>query len=87
MRVMFICAALLLTGCAQTVPVKVKFPEMPQTLIDRCPELEKLGEEPKLSDVARTLTHNYTTYYQCAAKHQAVIEWYTTQKKIFEGVK
>lgn len=78
---------LVLSGCAQTVPVKAKFPEMPQTLRDPCPALEKLDGEPKLSDVAKTLTHNYTTYYQCAAKHEAVIEWYTVQKKIFEGIK
>lgn len=76
----------VLGGCAQTVPVKMKFPEMPQTLQDPCPVLEKLEGEPKLSDVAKTLTHNYTTYYHCATKHEAVIEWYTKQKKIFEGV-
>lgn len=86
MKYAAVISLLVLTGCAQTVPVKMKFPDMPQTLREACPPLEKLAEEPKLSDVARTLTTNYTTYYQCAAKHEAVIEWYTTQKKIFEGV-
>jgi len=32
-------------------------------------------------------TANYNTYYECALKHDAWIEWYQTQKNIFESVK
>ena len=77
---------LLLTGCT-TVPVTAKFPEVPNELLQRCPELKQLNEEVKLSDVAKNITYNYTTYYECVIKHDAWIEWYQSQKKIFESVK
>ena len=74
----------LLAGCT-TVPVTVKFPEPPgkQSTIS-CPELKKLETGSKLSDVASTVTINYTTYYECLVKNDAWIEWYSVQKKIFE---
>jgi hypothetical protein len=78
---------LLLTGCSTTVPVTARFPEAPglqsQT---RCPNLKKLEEKSQLSDVAKTVTVNYTEYYTCAVKLDAWIEWYAKQKIIFEGV-
>lgn len=79
--------ALLLTGCATSVPVARKFPEAPSTLMQKCPQLEKLENDSKLSDVARTVATNYTTYYECAVRNDAWIEWYQTQKRIFEDVK
>jgi len=76
-----------LVGCSTTVPVRAKFPEAPEKLLVKCPQLEKLGEEPKLSDISKTITVNYTTYYECAVKDDAWIEWYQIQKKIFEDTK
>jgi hypothetical protein len=76
----------LITGCS-SVPVAPKFPEVPERILKKCPQLEKLGEESKLSDIAKTVTNNYTTYYECAVKHDAFIEWYQVQKKIYESVK
>jgi hypothetical protein len=77
----------ILTGCSTTVPVTAKFPEVPNQLMVKCPNLEKLNEEAKLSDVAKSVTINYTTYYECAVKNDAWIEWYQIQKHIFESVK
>ena len=34
-----------------------------------------------------TSSNNYTTYYECTVKHDAFIEWYEVQKKIYESVK
>ena len=76
----------LVTGCS-SVPVAPKFPEVTEKILQKCPQLEKLNEEPKLSDIAKTVTNNYTTYYECAVKHDAFIEWYQVQKKIYESVK
>lgn len=78
---------LLLFGCSTTVPVVAKFPEMPATLLAACPQLQKLQEETKLSEIAKTITVNYSIYHECAVKHDAIVEWYETQKKIFESVK
>ena len=78
---------LMFSGCSTTVPVKAKFPEAPERLLAKCPQLEKLGNEVKLSDISKTITVNYTTYYECAVKHDAFIDWYQVQKNIYESVK
>ena len=75
---------ILMSGCSTVVPVTVKFPDAPDRIKIRCPQLKTLSEESKLSDIAKTVTENYTTYYECAVKHDAWIEWYETQKIILE---
>jgi hypothetical protein len=85
--VAFIILAFLATGCSTTVPVTAKFPDVPERLLVKCPQLEKLENEAKLSDIGKTVTNNYTTYYECAVKHDAFVEWYQVQKRIFESVK
>ena len=78
--------ALVLSGCSTVVPVAVRFPEPPgKGAVTRCPDLQKLRDDAKLSDVARTVTVNYGTYYECAVKADAWQEWYEIQKRIFEG--
>jgi hypothetical protein len=68
------------------VPVSAKFPEPPgKGALIRCPDLQKLNDGAKLSDVANTVTVNYGTYYECAVKVDAWQEWYQIQKIIFEG--
>lgn len=80
--------ALLLAGCTTVVPVTQKFPEPPGLqATTACPNLNKLAEQTKLSDVAKTVTVNYTEYYTCAVKLDAWIEWYQKQKIINEGLK
>jgi hypothetical protein len=77
-----------ITGCSTAVPVTVKFPEPPgRGAVTRCPDLQKLNDGARLSDVATTVTINYGTYYECAVKADAWQEWYEIQKRIFEGVK
>jgi hypothetical protein len=83
----YLLLILLLTGCSTTVPVTAKFPEAPNELLQRCTALKQLNEEVKLSDVAKNITYNYTLHYECAIKYDAWIEWYQSQKKIFESVK
>jgi hypothetical protein len=78
---------LMVSGCSTTVPVTAKFPQVPESLMVKCPQLEKLGNEVKLSDISKTITVNYTTYYECAVKHDAFIDWYQVQKNIYESVK
>ena len=75
------------SGCSTTVPVKAKFPEVPERLLVKCPALEKLEDEAKLSDITKTITKNYNTYYECAVRHDAWLEWYNVNKKIFENIK
>ncbi len=77
----------ILAGCSTTVPVVAKFPEVPNQLLVKCPQLNKVNDDAKLSDIAKTITVNYTEYYTCAVKNDAWIEWYQVQKTIFEGLK
>lgn len=86
MKLILILSVAVLTGCT-AVPVKRNFPEVPAQIMEKCPQLEKLKDDAKLSDVAKNVTNNYTTYYECAVKHDAFVEWYNTQKRIFESVK
>jgi hypothetical protein len=86
MKYLFII--LLLAGCSTTVPVTAKFPDAPGNVaMTACPQLQKLNEDAKLSDISKTVSVNYGTYYECAVKTDAWIEWYQIQKRIFEGVK
>ncbi len=82
-----ILITLLLSGCSTTVPVTAKFPEVPKNIMAKCVQLQNLPDDAKLSDVSKTITINYSTYYECAVKTDAWIEWYQLQKNIFESVK
>jgi len=86
--VVFVILAFLATGCSTVVPVTAKFPDAPGTVaMSACPQLQKITEDAKLSDISRTVTVNYGTYYECAVKTDAWIEWYQKQKIIFENIK
>ena len=74
------------SGCSTVVPVTARFPEPPGRLTTQpCPDLQKLKDDARLSDVSRTVTINYSSYYECAVKTDAWIEWYKIQKIIHEG--
>ena len=76
----------MLAGCGTVVPVTAKFPDAPgKSSMSVCPQLDKLKEDAKLSDISKTITVNYSTYYACAVKLDAWVEWYNIQKIIFEG--
>jgi hypothetical protein len=89
MKYAILLLALMLTACSTSVPVTVKFPNAPvkSGATERCPQLKKLQDDPTLSDVSKTITLNYGTYYECAVKTDAWIEWYKVQKQIFENIK
>jgi hypothetical protein len=86
MKYWAIAILLCLSGCSTVVPVIAKFPEAPGQLVSEpCPNLKKLNDDAALSNIARTITENYTAYYECAVKLDAWIEWHAKQKIIFEG--
>jgi hypothetical protein len=77
----------MLAGCSTAVPVTVRFPDAPGRLATTpCPPLKKLEDTAGISDVSRTVTNNYTLYYECVTKTDAWIEWYQIQRQIFEQV-
>ena len=74
-----------LSGCAITaVPITPKFPIAPELLLEKCPALNSLPNDAKLSDLMRTDIKNMMQYHECSRKNKAWVEWYTEQKAIFE---
>lgn len=87
MKSLLIPLILLLSACASVVPVKQQWPEAPGLQSQQpCLPLKPLSSNPLLSDVAKTVAHNYTEYYQCAVKLEAWQEWYLKQELIHKGL-
>ena len=83
-----IVCLLLLTACSTTVPVTMNFPGVPEDLVKTCPDLEKLpADTTKLSTVVGSVSKNYSKYHECKIKVDSWIEWYNTQKQIYESAK
>jgi len=89
MKYIILFSIAFLYGCSTVVPVVAKFPDAPVMLLQKCPpQLQTLdGEKITIIDLTKTVTLNYTTYYECAVKTDAWIEWYVIQKNIFETLK
>ena len=87
-KLLLVCLLFALAGCATSVPVKISFPQAPESLKEACPDLQQLDPATnKLSDVVTTVSKNYEQYQECQVKTNSWIEWYNTQKKIFEDIK
>jgi hypothetical protein len=86
-RLLLLLPVLLLAGCLVTTPVKRNFPEVPKELIEACPDLKKTEPTEKLSEVIKVVIDNYGQYHECKIKVDTWIEWYNTQKDIFNSVK
>jgi hypothetical protein len=87
MKQLIIVATLILTGCT-TVPVTAKFPTVPDTLKEPAANLKKLNvPNPELSDLITNANDNYAEYYRLRDRYNGWIDWYNTQKQIFESVK
>jgi hypothetical protein len=86
MKHLILVAVLLITGCT-TVPVTVKFPDVPKDMLETCPDLKAVPETTKLSEVLPTVVDNYGQYYTCKDTVDSWIDWYKSQKKIFDNIK
>jgi hypothetical protein len=83
-----LCVFLAVTGCATSVPVTMNFPQVPEELKVACPELKETDPTTtKLSEVISVVVDNYGQYQECRIKVDAWVQWYNSQKKIFETIK
>lgn len=81
------CLAVTLTACV-SVPVQRSFPKVPPELMVSCPPLQIMDPETtRLSDVVQSVVANYGQYQACDNRVDTWIEWYNTQKTIFDSVK
>jgi hypothetical protein len=86
MKHLILVAALLVAGCT-SVPVVVKFPDVPKDMLETCPDLKLIPETTKLSEVLPVVVDNYGQYYTCKDTTDSWIDWYKSQKKIFDSIK
>jgi hypothetical protein len=88
MKTILLTLTMFLTGCTTVVPVTQRWPEPPGLQsMQPCAELKKLEPNAQLSDVAKTVAHNYSEYYTCLIKLEAWQEWYAKQEIIHKGLK
>lgn len=89
MKKLIIMAVLLVSGCSFTRPVPVArtFPEAPAELKQSCNDLIMTPVDAKMSDVLGIVARNYGQYHECRIRTDAWIEWYESQRRIFEAVK
>lgn len=86
MKYIFLLLAFLLAGC-NTTPVKHKLPDLPKEISKKCEVLHAVPEnEERLSELLKVVNQNYGLYYDCVAKNESLVEWYTKQKKIHDDV-
>jgi len=77
---------MLLSACT-TVPVKIKFPEVPQELREPCPALAQVNpQDHQLSSLLEVVVANYAQYYECKNRADGWTQWYDNQKKIYESI-
>ena len=77
---------ILLSACT-TVPVSIKFPEVPQELREPCPPLAQVSpQDHSLSNFLTVVTHNYAQYYECKNRADGWTQWYDNQRKIYESI-
>jgi hypothetical protein len=87
MKYLIILSAVLVASCSTTVPLTPRFPEAPATLLTSCPKQLEIveGDTVTIVDFTKIVVRNYGTYHECAAKYDSWIEWYQTQKKLWEA--
>lgn len=89
MKALVLGLVIFMSGCSILVPVKRKFPEVPEALRTQCEELRTVEPKDKLAitEMLKVVVQNYTLYYECSTKVEGWNEWYQAQKKIFDGAK
>ncbi len=90
MRMLILAYCLFLAGCSTTaVPVVMKFPDAPPSLMTPAEDLNKLPTDKKieLSDIIQTTNANAAKYYELKIKYEAWQEWYKEQKSIADQLK
>jgi len=87
-RLLVLLSVLVLSACVTSVPVTMSFPQVPEDLKVACPDLKETDPNTtKLSEVISVVVDNYGQYQECRIKVDAWIQWYNSQKKIFETIK
>lgn len=86
MKTFLLISMLFLTGCSTTLPVTQKFPDAPEVLMEKCPQLETIDKpEIVLSEFLKVITRNYGKYHNCSNQVESWQKWYKDQQQLFDG--
>jgi hypothetical protein len=86
--ILILLVLIIITGCSTPAPIVPAFPAVPVNLKQACPDLKNVDESTtKLSDIVKSVADNYRQYYDCKSQVDDWIEWYNTQKGIFDKIK
>lgn len=87
-KLLLIIAVLSLVGCSLLPQARPAWPEAPAEIQKPAPDLTPLGKDQhNLSDLIENANINYSEYFALKNKYNAWIEWYNTQKKIYDNSK
>jgi len=92
MKYLLLILPMFLIGCETTkqgVPVERKFPEPYSIGVKKeqpkCAELKiQEGDSVPITELLKTVVHNYTLYYKCSDHVDNWNKWYKEQKENFE---
>ena len=88
MKLFLIIFISILSGCATNAPITSTFPNAPPTLLEKCKNLGTIdSNDILLSELIKKIVDNYTISRECSEKYDGWIDWYKTQKKIFDNIK
>lgn len=81
--------SLLVTGCGTLKPSsRPAWPSVPSALLVPAPDLIPLKpSQTELSDLLENANLNYSEYFVLRNKYDAWIDWYNTQKQIYDNSK
>jgi hypothetical protein len=83
-KLLIVLVTVMITGCVTVPPEYPKFPAVPDEIKTVCPALREIEPTTKLSDVVKSVVDNYGTYHECRIQIEGWIEWYNTQKEIYD---
>lgn len=76
----------VLSGCSY-VPTKIGFPDVPDLLMEPCPELLEINKnETRMSEFLKVVNKNYATYYECEIRLNLFQKWYKEQKDAYKEI-
>ena len=79
-------AGSMLTACASTTPVPLQASpsrQPPASLTSLCPDLPE-AQDGRLATLFRNSLERSALYYECQARHKALVEWATPPQQQIE---
>jgi hypothetical protein len=88
MKSLSLLLSLLLLSACSTVPVIIKWPDAPASLLEPPEKLQQLSKNHiELTDIIENASENAGKYYALREKYLGWQEWYNKNKQIYEEVR